>query len=224
MDTHEQQITRELASIKGAAISILVALATTAGPATPQELAELSGYNVKTVREKLPYLARAGYVVPDPDERWALKCLPLCLSGLADSATQTTADPDEACGETGEGEETSPPVRTTSVSHVEPVENTRVGTGRTARRANGVPPELAAAFKSAGIKRHKWKELASLDHVTPEYVLAHYERVMNHEDPNKRKTGFLIHCIACGDPLPKLCSHCKKVLPGHHPNCHLRYK
>jgi hypothetical protein len=232
MTTDEQQITRELGSIKGAAISILVALAKTAGPATPQELAQMSGYNVKTVREKLPYLARAGYVAPcqvradtwgGEDEGWALKRLPLCLSGLADSPAQTTAGADEARGETGAGEETSPALRTTTVSHVKSVKDRSVGTGRTARRDNGVPPELVAAFKSAGIKRHKWKELASLDHVTPEYVLAHLERVMNHDNPKKRNTGFLIHCIKSGDPVLEVCRGCGKVLPDHRSNCYLRY-
>ncbi len=62
-----------------------------------------------------------------------------------------------------------------------------------------IKPELAQAFKAAGIGSNAWARLAELDYITPEYVRAH--------DAQRRRegksVGLLITRLRSGDAVPE---------------------
>lgn len=56
------------------------------------------------------------------------------------------------------------------------------------------------ALKNAGIGEPSRSKLANLEHVTPEYILAHSELVKK----ENKNTGMLVHRIREGDPAPEI--------------------
>ena len=71
--------------------------------------------------------------------------------------------------------------------------------GNPANKPHGIDPDLAAAFRAAGIGSNAWAGLAEKDWMTPEYVRAHddYRRARG------ESVGLLITRLRCGDAVPE---------------------
>jgi hypothetical protein len=217
-----------LRSLRGNPLTLLVALGYPGQPVTQTWLVHEVGYDPRTTRKYLHYLQRLGYIERLGPQCWQPKWEKLqrlwSLFGIA--SPRAELDPRRGTDPDSEkvanvGDSPNSPLRTRTCKGNHEVNKKRKSSTELDEKGEHfvVAPELKAALAEAGIKRHGWKSLAQLPHITPDYVRAHHAYVMRHPDPKKRNTGFLIHVLQAGDPAPEFCPDCHGLHGEHTLDC-----
>ncbi len=243
MDAEQKQRAHTiLRDLKGARISILLALFIEAMPTNQKKLAQLVPYSVRTVRDELEFLELGGYVERVHHRLWKLpgnNQLPLpgfehLVSGRAGSLPPGgDAEAAKSAASALSTTTTVPSIEAAKFAGSE-IQTTVVGSiveDETAKSAvSWIPAEIRAALveiriNGQAIGTEKWPELANARRqVTGEPVTAHYlqamaARVRQHPKEQYRNTGFFIHCVRQGDEEPKWCEECNSLGGAHAPRC-----
>jgi hypothetical protein len=222
--------------LKGPPLTILIAIFVAQQPVSQNWLCEMLGYDQKTVKRHLGYLRHGGYVERTDFQSWQLvggrpglaalqSLLPPPSEPAPEPAAESYPQSYPQQGATEDSKTGNFPTFSPTTTCSKPVEEKSSKSSSTEAKPEKIPisPELAAVLQEAGIGRNLWPELAALPHVAPAYVRAQLARVKEHPDPAKRTTGFLIHVLRCGDPVPQVCPHCQGTQEEHRLGCPERY-
>jgi hypothetical protein len=181
-------------SLKGAAISILFALAIVKQNTGAEWLSRVTGYSINPTMEGLLLLKEYGLVVQVDRYHWGLAASAQMLPLMIDESPLPLVPGDG--GGTLNNSESRGTASSTAI----------VGKG-----ANGKAEEAAdkrtlkkyesnlKALKEVGIYGKKAESLAKLPHVNPDYIKAHAEKVKDEE----KSLGLCIVRMESGDPRPE---------------------
>ena len=249
MDAEQKQRAHTiLRDLKGARISILLALFVEAMPTTQEKLALVVPYSTRTIRDELKFLEHNNYVQRVHYRAWQLpngNQLPLpgfehLASGRAGSlppggeaeaadfaasayVRTTTTSPPEAANFAG-----SEPNQAVVVSN-------KVRAKAADFAASEIPAEIRAALvdiriNGEAINTSRWPELTNAQQlvsgepVTARYLRATAARVNQHPKVQYRNSGFFVHCVLSGDEEPEgWCEACDGLGGQHNHGCRLKY-
>ncbi|RPI32293.1 MAG: hypothetical protein EHM70_09300 [Chloroflexota bacterium] len=199
-----------LRSLKKTAV-ILLLMAWIGRPTGETEIASILEIGICTARRYLVWLERAGFIRRDRFHagfQLANEGFRLLSNGVSsdshDEPAQFERVPAIIINDISLNQESE--VESTTIIAPPPAQIERVlSNGSPKPEKEPVPeidPELAAAFKAAGIVLNtRTRRLAQMSHVTPEYVRAHYDELKS-----RRKgdiTGLLIVTLESGLPAPE---------------------
>lgn len=232
-----------LRDLKGARISILLALFVEAMPTTQEKLALVVPYSTRTIRDELKFLEHNNYVQRVHYRAWQLpngNQLPLpgfehLASGragalppggeaeAADFAASayvrtTTTNPPEAADFAA-----SEPNQTVVVSSIVEAETADFA-------VSAIPAEIRAALvniriNGEAVNANKWPELIAEyqqmagKSLTARYLHATAARINQHSEPKYRNAGFFVHCVRQGDEEPQWCEECGGLSGVHDSTC-----
>ena len=171
--------------LKGAPMSVLLALAIVRQPVKEIWLVSVTGYTENTVRSALRYLTEVGYVKQISGQSWQIaNSFQLPLMDVKPSIFEGL------------------PATTTAIN-INNSNNLRAVVVEKEKPQNlRVLPEKIGVYdrlKSIGVGEPNRSRLANMEHITLDYLNAHYE----HWKLENKPLGLLIHRLRSCDPAPK---------------------
>ena len=181
-----------LRSLKGAPLSCLMALMFATQPVGKEWLSRITGYSDKPVSAALDYLLEMGFVTCSGRyESWQIK----------QNVFQLPLGPENPLPESSRNYSDSLPTTTAINIDSSTVDKKAVVVAKEKPETyNPYFSECHQILKSAGIGEPMTTRLASMDHVTPYYLIGHIQQARK----KKMDTGLLIHRIKSKDPAPQL--------------------
>lgn len=211
------RIVREL---KGAPLSILIALTMVHQRVTQEWLERSTGYTDKPVSQALAYMQEHG-LVDHTSAGWMLtgqaRQLPLPLALLPEEGgAEEKPDTDDPSRNNSDSLNNIITITDSLNQQKEESNSNNTPPSRNFSDSDGSPPDYEATIqelKAAGVVGPRLVKLARLPHVSPAYVRA-WDAQLRWEKGDEYKPGLLIHVIESGSPAPPTREN------GHILKCH----
>lgn len=204
--------------LKGAPLSILIALLLLRGSMTANDLEVATGYSDKPITMGLKLLEAKGYLQNNGQlNGWSIKTgaqLPLPLQSLADLST---AYPQESVEDRRNSDLLPPPPP--YIEGSKRIKAAEGGEGAEDRRNSDLLKNNSVTFeicRQFGVGKRKAEELAALPWSTPAYITAIFRHYQTRDDLTPRnRIAYAIQAISDQDEAPvskNTCPDCGRVI------------